>query len=123
MSPDNTVDASTAWFADTSWYFEGQEHELGTNNTALRLAVDLALGEVENTQNEKYPQFNESRDIRKAMKYLHDAEEELAKKDLSDEKRKKILAAAKAVQEMLDRTHNDRKADDALVEKLKDLVD
>ena len=123
LSPDNTVDASTAWFADTSWYFEGQEHELGTNNTALKLAVDLALGEVENTQNEKYPQFNESRDIRKAMKYLHEADEKLAKKDLSDAKREQILAAVKDVQAMLERTYNNRKADDALVEKLKDLVD
>ncbi len=123
LSPDGSVDASTAWFADTSWYFEGQEHELGTNNTALKLAVDIALGEVENTQNEKYPQFNESRDIRKAVKYLHEAKEELEEKDLSSEKRALILAAVKDVEEMLERTHNNRKADDELVEKLKKYVD
>ncbi|MBE6812409.1 MAG: hypothetical protein E7523_05955 [Ruminococcaceae bacterium] len=123
LSPDGSVDAATAWFADTSWYFEGQEHELGTNNTALKLAVDIALGEVENTQNEKYPQFNESRDIRKAVKYLQEAKEELKEDDLSAEKREKLLAAMREVEQMLESTHNNRKADDELVEKLKVLVD
>lgn len=123
LSPEGSINAATAWFADSCWYFEGQEHELGTNNTALRLAVDIALGEVEDTKNEKYPQFNQSRDIRKAMKYLAEAEEELQEDEISDEKRTKITAAAQAVRDMLDRTHNDRKADDALVDTLKELVD
>lgn len=123
LSPDGTVDAATAWFCDTSWYFEGQEHELGTNNTALKLAVDIALGEVENVHNEKYPQFNESRDIRKAVKYLQEAKEELQKDDLKEEKRAAIQAAVREVEQMLERTYNNRKADDALVDKLKELVD
>lgn len=123
LSPEGSVDASTAWFADTSWYFEGQEHELGSNNTALRLVVDIALDDVKDVSDPRYPQFNQSRDIRKAQKYLQEAEEELQKNDLSDEKRAKITAAAQAVRDMLARTHNDRKADDALVRTLKDLVD
>lgn len=123
LSPDGSVDASTAWFADTSWYFEGQEHELGTNNTALRLVVDIAFGDAENVSDARYPQFNQSRDVRKALKYLREAQEELEKDELSDEKRAKITAAAQAVRDMLARTHNDRNADDALVKKLKELVD
>ena len=62
----------------------------------------------------------------RAYEYIHTRAMEIVRdavKDISDEKRENILAAVKAVQEMLDRTHNDRKADDALVEKLKDLVD
>lgn len=123
LSPDGSIDASTAWFADTSWYFEGQEHELGTNNTALKLAVGLACGDITDVSDVRYPQFNESRDIRKAMKYLHEAREELEEEDLSAEKREKILAAVEDVQKMLDCTQNNRKADDELVKRLKELVD
>ncbi|MBR6781103.1 MAG: hypothetical protein IKM24_08855, partial [Clostridia bacterium] len=85
--------------------------------------VDIAFGDVENVSDSRYPQFNQSRDVRKALKYLREAQEELEKDELSDEKRAKITAAAQAVRDMLARTHNDRKADDALVKKLKELVD
>ena len=119
LSPDKTIDAASAWFPDTSWYFEGQEHELGSNNTALKLAVGIAFGDVEDVNDARFPQFNQSRDIRPAMKYLHKAE----KYDADDEKAEEIRQAADAVRAMLARTHNDRKADDALVKKLKDLVD
>lgn len=122
LSPDQTIDAATAWFPDTSWYFEGQEHELGTNNTALKLIVSIATGDVADVNDPRFPQFNQSRDIRKAMKYLAKAEKELLD-DCSDEKKEKIRKAVADVHTMLECTINNRKEDDKKVDVLKELVD
>ena len=122
-SPDNTVDAAFAWFPENCWYFEGQEHELGTNNTALKLAIDIALGEVQDITDPRFPQFNQSRDIREAEKYLRKAREKLQKGTLSDGKRKAIEEAAAQTQAMLDCTHNNREQDNKKVKQLKELLD
>ncbi len=123
LSPDKTIDAATAWFPDTSWYFEGQEHELGSNNTALRLIVNIATDDVKDISDARFPQFNQARDVRKANKYLQKAEKMLSEDKLSDAEKEKIKEAVADVKAMLARTHNNRKADDAIVEKLEVLTD
>ena len=118
LSPDGSVDAATAWFPETSWYFAGQEHELGHNTTALKLAIDIALGKVADVHTPYYPQFNESRDVRPAMAALEKAQALLAAPQLSAEEKRTLAQRADAVETMLACTVNRRKEDDDTVHKL-----
>ncbi len=70
LSPDGSIDISGTYYKDSTWFFYGQTHELEDNNTALALAVDLALGHIKTvddcdseTDAYYYPQFNKARDI------------------------------------------------------------
>jgi len=83
LSPDGSIDASTAYFPDSCWYFKGQKHQLDYNNTALSLALEIAIGNIEtiydcdNLEEDGfiYPQFNEARDQKKLIKsYIPDLE-------------------------------------------------
>ncbi len=67
VSPDGSVDLSTCFFPDNVWLFEGQKHELENNNTALRLALDLAQGKIKSVDDENniYPRFNGARNLKK----------------------------------------------------------
>ena len=72
LSPDGSLDLTDAPFADETWFFLRQKHELEDNNTALSLALSLALGQVKNVGDcadpEKtpfFPQFNGARDLKR----------------------------------------------------------
>ena len=124
VSPDGSIDASTCYFEDTSWYFEGQKHELTDNNTALSLAFEIALGNIHSVEDCKdtYPQFNESRFVRRLTRdYLPDAATiDRSALDAADAARlDKAVADAEA---MMARTINDREADDEIIFALKDLL-
>ncbi len=71
LSPDGSIDIANTWYKDSSWYFNGQKHELEYNNVAIALALALALGRVKTVSDcadpngeEYFPQFNGSRNIR-----------------------------------------------------------
>ncbi|MBR5262534.1 MAG: alpha/beta hydrolase [Clostridia bacterium] len=124
VSPDGSIDASTCYFEDTSWYFEGQKHELTDNNTALSLAFEIALGNIHSVEDCKdtYPQFNDSRFVRRLTRdYLPDAAEiDRSTLDAADAARlDKAVADAEA---MMARTINDREADDEIIFALKNLL-
>lgn len=121
VNPDGSVDPSSAYFANHSWYFEGQKHELGTNNTALRLAFDIALGEVEDV-NGKYPQFNKSRDIKDLYKLIDSANEILKNGKLDKEKSDRISAALKNAEAMLECISNNPKGDSEAIEALRNAI-
>ncbi|MBR4766410.1 MAG: hypothetical protein IK085_06585, partial [Clostridia bacterium] len=74
VSPDRKVDISESPFRDTVWLFDGQYHEIGDNNTAIRLAGDIVLGNVKNIDG-RYPQFNKSRNVRGIDELLDEAKE------------------------------------------------
>lgn len=77
LSPDGSIDVSTAYFPDSCWYFKGQKHQLDYNNTALKLAIELALGNIktvydcDNLEEDGYyyPQFNQARDQKSLIRY------------------------------------------------------
>ncbi|MBQ5592468.1 MAG: hypothetical protein IIU80_05935 [Clostridia bacterium] len=124
VSPDGSIDASTCYFEDTSWYFEGQKHELTDNNTALSLAFEIALGNIHSVEDceDTYPQFNESRFVRRLTRdYLPDAATiDRSALEAADAARlDKAVADAEA---MMARTLNDRDADDEIIFALKDLL-
>ncbi len=120
VSPDGSIDASTCYFEDTSWYFEGQKHELTDNNTALALGFDIALGKVHSVNDckDKYPQFNESRFVRRLVNdYLPDAKA-IDLSAIDTESAAKLTLAINDAEAMMARTINDRDADDAIIEAL-----
>lgn len=120
LSPDGSIDTSTCYFEDTTWYFEGQKHELTYNNTALSLAFAIACDEVKSVNDCKdtYPQFNGSRDIKKLERdYIPDAQS-IDLSTIDDASAAKLTANLDAAVAMYNSTINDREADDAKIEAL-----
>lgn len=72
LSPDKTIDLSTTYYPDRTWFFYGQKHELEYNNTAIATAIDIALGKVRSIADcddlaedgVYYPQFNLARNLK-----------------------------------------------------------
>ncbi len=67
ISPDGVIDASTGLLPDTTFYFDGQNHEKTARNDiiislATRLLAKDDIKDVYSTP--EYPQFNGSRDTR-----------------------------------------------------------
>lgn len=120
VSPDGSIDASTCYFPDTSWYFEGQKHELTDNNVALNLAYDIAMNKVKSVDDcrDKYPQFNGSRDIRKLQRdYLPDAKS-VDLSAIDSALAAKLTSAIANAEAMTERYQLDREADDAVIQNL-----
>ena len=123
-SPDGSIDASTCYYEDTSWYFEGQMHELNNNNTALSLAFNIALGKIKTVDDcrDTYPQFNKARDIKKLTRdYLPDAKA-IDTSVLSAEDAAKLEKAIAEAEAMVNCTINDPEKDDAIAANLKNLL-
>ncbi|MBQ8762723.1 MAG: hypothetical protein IJZ07_01290 [Clostridia bacterium] len=67
ISPDNVVDASTGLLPDTTFYFDGQNHErTARNDIIISLATKLlATDDIKDVYSTPdYPQFNGARDPR-----------------------------------------------------------
>ena len=123
-SPDGSIDASTCYYEKTSWYFEGQMHELNNNNTALSLAFKIALGEIKSVDDcvDTYPQFNKARDIKRLVRdYLPDAKSiDTSLLDAADAE--KLEAAIAEAEAMVNCTINDPEKDDAISANLNNLL-
>ena len=125
LSPDKSVDISTSFFPEKAWLFYGQKHELEYNNTALRLALDLALGKITGTNDENniYPRFNESRDLKRLNRsYRPDLAEWLKDNKLSDEQKVVYDKNEAAVTGMENSVINHREADDKLIEDYRQML-
>ncbi len=80
LSPDGSLDISTTYYKDSTWFFKGQKHELEYNNTAISLAIELALGNIKTVSDcdnmvedsYYYPQFNGARNIKKLNNYIEE---------------------------------------------------
>ena len=128
VSPDGSIDLSTAFAPEQTWCFYRQKHQLEDNNTALRLAFDIAVGRVQSVSGsaEIYPQFNESRDvsgvenmIESLTAYIEENRDNPARQaDVAE-----AQAAVDALNAMLDSTRNDREADDAVIRSARQTVD
>ncbi|MBQ7596883.1 MAG: hypothetical protein IJU45_09485, partial [Clostridia bacterium] len=126
LSPDGSIDISTTYYKDSSWFFYGETHELEDNNTALKLAVDLALGNIKTVSDcddpdgeYYYPQFNKARDIEKIENPLRLFEAYMAENALTAEQQDlydKVTA-------MLDCTVNDPENDNALMYEFRAMTD
>ncbi|MCI6771955.1 MAG: hypothetical protein MR567_08340 [Oscillospiraceae bacterium] len=128
LSPDGSIDISTAYYPDSSWYFYGQKHELENNGAALRLAIDLALGKVKTVSDCDnmsedgclYPQFNNAEDLKKLNRsYIPDMEAYLASGKTLTEQQQAIYDKALAVKY---NTVNDPEKDEKAIEALYDMM-
>ena len=129
LSPDGSIDVSTAYFPDSCWYFKGQKHQLDYNNTAISLALELAIGNIEtvydcdNLEEDGlyYPQFNEMRDQKSLIKsYIPDLDKYCAETGyVLTAEEQKTYDKAKA---MLACTVNNPEYDDAVAAEFEQML-
>ena len=128
LSPDGSIDVSGAYYKDSSWYFYKQKHELEYNNTALALAVDLALGQIKTVADcddagedgVYYPQFNGARDVSNLVKhYIPAYQAFIAAGNRPSDALKKQYEKCLA---MMERTVNDPGADSILIDSFHDML-
>ncbi len=78
ISPDRVVDASAGLLPDTTFYFDGQRHDLTQHNDViLKIAMELiAHDDIKDVYSSpEFPQFNIGRDVRNLSTLLETAEE------------------------------------------------
>ncbi|MBE6783853.1 MAG: alpha/beta hydrolase [Ruminococcaceae bacterium] len=127
ISPNKSIDVSTSLFPETTWCFVDQTHELTWNDTALDLCYAIVFNEVKNIHNDKYPQFNESRDIKDLKRdYIPDAKAllngEYEGLTLTAEQATKLSQLVADAEAMMNRTINDRDEDDKIIKALRDYM-
>ena len=127
LSPDRSIDISGTYNKDSSWFFYGQKHELEYNNTAISLAIELALGNIktvadcdEPTDEYYYPQFNGARNLKSLKRsYIPDLEAYLAAGGTLTEEQQALYNEVIAMTEC---TVNDYEADNALIEQFRQML-
>ena len=127
LSPDKSIDIAGTWNRDSSWFFRKQNHELQGNNTAIRLAINLALGKVKTVTDcadpdgaYYFPQFNGSRDVsRLEENYLPALKRYLAGGGTLTAEQQTLYDDVIA---MMNSNVNDREADDALIGQFYDML-
>ena len=132
ISPDGSVDLSTSFAPDRTWLFYRQKHQLDFNNTALRLAMDIALGNVTDVASsaEKYPQFNNMRDVKPLIRgndTCRDRLQRFINANKNDPQKADDVARAQDALDrcnaMLENTHNDPQADAAVIKYAQQLLE
>lgn len=129
LSPDGSVDISSAYYPDSCWLFRGQKHELEHNNTAISLAIELALGNIKTVQDcdnleedgYYYPQFNNARDLKRLKRnYIPDLERYCEANDYT------LTEAQQALYDeviaMTENTVNDFENDNKLIDRFNDML-
>jgi hypothetical protein len=96
ISPDGVVDASAGLLPDTTFYFDGQNHEQTARNDiiislATRLLATDDITDVYSTPD--YPQFNGQRDLRKLKNNYIPTAKSVDVSKLSAEDAKELAAA------------------------------
>jgi hypothetical protein len=121
LSPDGSVDIAGTYYKDSTWFFYKQKHELEYNNTAIRLAIELAMGNVKTVDDCAdpagalyFPQFNGARYVRELTRdYFPALEKYLADGGTLTPEQAALYENAKA---MVKSTVNDYDADNKLTE-------
>lgn len=127
LSPDGTIDISTAVLPDNTWVFLEQYHEVGNNDVVLNLAKALLMGEIEDVHSnpEKYPQYNYFCNTKTLRRWrIDDGKRALEeKKDtLSEEDKAEIIAAIAQAEAVLDLTIADEAAVEAAQARLDNIL-
>lgn len=126
LSPDGTIDISTAVLPDNTWVFLKQYHEVGNNDVVLNLAKALLLGEIENVHSNpaKYPQYNYFCNTKAIRRWRIDQVNEALrdKKDLSEEDRAELIAAQAQAREVLEMTVADQTVVEAAQTRIENIL-
>ncbi len=126
LSPEGSIDISGTYYKDSTWFFYNQTHELEDNNTALKLAVDLALGNIKTVSDcddpdgeYYYPQFNDARDLDPLYDPLEKFEEYIKDHAVTADQ----LDLYNRVIAMKDSTVNNFEEDNALIDEFRAMTD
>ncbi len=129
LSPDGSIDISTTYRKDSSWFFYQQKHELEYNNTAIALALELATGNVktvadcDNLEEDGYyfPQFNGARNLKSYKRsWLPDLERYCKETGyVLTAEQEKVLADAEA---MTNNRINNPEVDEPILQKVHDML-
>ena len=127
LSPDGSLDISTCYYKDSTWYFYEQKHELEHNNTALSLALNLATGHVTTVDScddpngeYYYPQFNNARNLKRLNWYKEDLQKYCEETGyVLTAEQEAILKEADAMTMI---TVNDVENDEAVMDKVYDML-
>ena len=127
LSPDGSLDISTCYYKDSTWYFYEQKHELEHNNTALSLALNLATGHVTTVDScddpngeYYYPQFNNARNLKPLKWYKEDLQRYCEETGyVLTAEQEAILKEADAMTMI---TVNDVENDEAVMDKVYDML-
>lgn len=129
LSPDGSIDISTTYRKDSSWFFYQQKHELEYNNTAIALALELATGNVktiydcDNPEEDEFyfPQFNGARNLKNYKRsYLPDLERYCNETGyVLTAEQEAVLAKAEA---MTKNTINNPEVDEPVIEEVYDML-
>ena len=118
-----SIDLSTCYYPDHVWTFYQQVHQLDNNNTALKLAFKIATGEITSVNDcpDKFPQFNDSRDVRGISGGI-DSLTKLVAACEGNAEYTELVAKAKdyitEAQDILDSTVNHRDDEEAFVKEI-----
>lgn len=126
ISPDRTIDASTALLPDNTWIFLDQHHEVGNNDVVLNLAKAIILGDVTNVHDnpEVYPQYNYTCTTKYIRRWrIPDAQTVLETYDnLSPEDRAELEAAIAEGEAVINATIADAEKAQAAEERLNNIL-
>lgn len=107
ISPDNVVDASTGLLPDTTFYFDGQNHEqTARNDVIIKLATELlATDNIKSVYSSPaFPQFNAKRDPRGLKNNLIPTAKAVDTSKLSAEDAKELAEATAAAEAFVNGT-------------------
>ena len=100
-----SLNAGTCYLPERTWYFIGQHHEIAYNDVAVKLAVNLILGTIDNVHsNEAFPQFNGTRNSKKLVRDLIPAAETVDRSTLTAEQISALDDALQKAYDLLDNT-------------------
>ncbi len=129
LSPDKTLNISTTYYPDRTWFFFGQKHELEYNNTALSVALDIALGKIKSVEDcdnlaedgVYYPQFNLARNLKSLKRsWIPDLEKYCADNGYTLTAEQQALY--NEVIAMTENTVNNPESDDALLARFRTML-
>lgn len=106
ISPDRVVDASAGLLPDTTFYFDGQRHDLTQHNDViLKIAMELiAHDDIKDVYSSPdFPQFNIGRDVR-TLRTLLEAAEGVDTAKLSADDKTELEAAVAQAENLLNTT-------------------
>lgn len=124
ISPDRVVDASTGLLPDTTFYFDGQRHDLTAHNDViLKLAISLlSCDEIKDVYSSPdFPQFNYGRDVRNTDLYLEQAKA-IDTSTLTAENKTELQVAIEEAEAVLSRTAGAEGELEAAEKRLKDCL-
>lgn len=110
ISPDNVVDASAGLLPDSTWYFDGQRHDLTQHNDViLEIAFELIAHDdiTDVYSDERFPQFLSGRDVRTIEGLIEQAKEVDASSLSAEDAAALNAAIAKAEADLADSTSGD----------------